>query len=394
MSAANKLVPQLRFPEFQNTEAWEKVTVAEAVKTISPPKKLQTNQYDQAGSYPVIDQSPHTICGWTDDEDAVIRKPLPMVVFGDHTCVIKRADAPFAQGADGIKLLVARNGFDTDFLYQLLCSRPLKSESYKRHFTKLKLVETPKPRIPAEQRKIADCLGSLDDRIAAEGRKLAELREHKKGLMQQLFPSEGETQPRLRFPEFQNAGKWGVEPLGRVVQFVKSKIPVGQMEIDDYVSTENLLPEYGGIQRATKLPPSGSATHYKPDDILIANIRPYLKKVWRANKSGGASNDVIVIRSTSKLSQNFLRHVIANDKFINFVMKTAKGVKMPRGDIVSIKEYNVYIPSPAEQQSIAECLSVLDTLIAAQAEKIEALRLHKRGLMQQLFPSSDTMDQI
>ena len=81
--------------------------------------------------------------------------------------------------------------------------------------------------------------------------------------------------------------------------------------------------------------------------------------------------------------------VLANDAFINFVMKTAKGVKMPRGDIASMKEYIVRYPTPPEQQKVAECLSSLDGLIAAQAAKIDVLKQHKRGLMQQLFPAPE-----
>ena len=192
--------------------------------------------------------------------------------------------------------------------------------------------------------------------------------------------------PKLRFPEFQDEPGWEAQPLGSVSQFVKKKMPLHQLNLDTYVSTENISPDYGGIEQASKLPPNGSATEYKPDDILIANIRPYLKKVWRSNRSGGASNDVIVIRPKAVLRKDYLPMVIANDTFINYVMKTAKGVKMPRGDIASMKEYVVYYPTPPEQKKIAECLSSLDRLITAEGRALEALKTHKRGLMQQLFP--------
>lgn len=192
--------------------------------------------------------------------------------------------------------------------------------------------------------------------------------------------------PRLRFPEFRDAKEWNVEPLDKVARLVKKKISLDELKIEDYVSTENMLTDYGGIEKAKKLPPSGSATHYKADDILIANIRPYLKKVWRANKSGGASNDVIVIRPKQVIRNDYFTLIIANDDFINYLMKTAKGVKMPRGDIASVKAYDVYYPEPSEQKKIADCLGSLDELIAAEGRKLAALRDHKKGLMQQLFP--------
>jgi type I restriction enzyme S subunit len=198
--------------------------------------------------------------------------------------------------------------------------------------------------------------------------------------------SKGTVTPKLRFPEFRKEPGWDAQPLDNVSLFVKKRIPLHQLNLDTYVSTENLAPDYGGVEQASKLPPNGSATEYKPDDILIANIRPYLKKVWRSNRAGGASNDVIVIRPKTILRKDYLPMVIANDAFINYVMKTAKGVKMPRGDIASMKEYIVHYPTPAEQQKIADCLSSLDGLIAAEGRKLAALLDHNRGLMQQLFP--------
>jgi type I restriction enzyme S subunit len=242
------------------------------------------------------------------------------------------------------------------------------------------------PKLP-EQQKIAECLSSVDELIAAQARKVDALKTHKKGLMQQLFPREGETQPRLRFPEFQGAGEWEEEELGNVVDFVNEKIPVARVALENYVSTENILPDYGGVARASKLPTMGSVTRYRTNDTLVSNIRPYLKKVWVADKEGGASNDVIVIRAQQQMLPQYLSWLLKNDAFIEYVMVGAKGVKMPRGDIGSIKAYPTLFPSKPEQQRIADCLTSLDDLIAAQTQKLAALKTHKQGLMQQLFPA-------
>lgn len=194
--------------------------------------------------------------------------------------------------------------------------------------------------------------------------------------------------PRLRFPEFWDAGEWRLKKLGDkdVSSFVKKRVPVNDLDLVSYVSTENILPDFGGIKVASKLPPSGSFTSYKPKDILIANIRPYLKKVWVADRCGAASNDVIVVRPMQGVTDSFLSAHLKSEHFIDHVMKGAKGVKMPRGDIFLIKEYPLAVPDSKEQQKIADCLSSLDELIAAQADKIDALKTHKKGLMQQLFP--------
>ena len=191
---------------------------------------------------------------------------------------------------------------------------------------------------------------------------------------------------KLRFPEFRKAEEWDSDCLGQVADFVNEKIPVERVKLENYVSTENILPDYGGIARASKLPATGSVTRYRPDDTLVSNIRPYLKKVWVADKGGGASNDVIIIRAKQRLLPQYFSCLLKNDAFIDYVMTGAKGVKMPRGDIGSMKVYPTLYPSKPEQQKIAECLSSVDELTAAQARKLDALKTHKKGLMQQLFP--------
>lgn len=240
-----------------------------------------------------------------------------------------------------------------------------------------------------EQQKIADCLASIDELITLESQRLDHLKLYKKGLMQQLFPTEGETVPRLRFPGFQGANEWDINGLGTLTTFVNEKISIVQISLENYISTESILQDYGGITKASKLPETGSVTQFRSNDILFSNIRPYLKKVWLADKKGGASNDVIVIRAKQEIEAKFLSFLLKNDTFINYVMTGAKGVKMPRGDIESMKKYPTPFPLRAEQQKIAKCLASIDDCITAQNQKIETLKTHKKGLMQQLFPAPD-----
>lgn len=203
--------------------------------------------------------------------------------------------------------------------------------------------------------------------------------------------------PKLRFPEFRDSGEWEPKKLGDkgVSEFPNKRVPHSELSLDSYVSTENIRPDYKGLTRASKLPPSGSFTAYKKGDILIANIRPYLKKITVASENGSASNDVVVVRPMDRVKPLFLSPLLQNDVFISYVMKGAKGVKMPRGDLLQMKEYSIAIPGPKEQQKIADCLSSLDTLIDAQTDKIDALKAHKKGLMQQLFPrEGETVPQL
>ena len=146
-----------------------------------------------------------------------------------------------------------------------------------------------------------------------------------------------------------------------------------------------MLQNLEGIKRASKIPMTGSFTLFKEGDVLFSNIRPYLKKVWQADFSGVASNDIIVFRAKEDFYKPFISHIIKSDSFIAYSMLGAKGVKMPRGDKNMMLDFSVLIPTFAEQQRIATCLSAVDELITAVSNKLEQLKAHKKGLMQQLF---------
>ncbi|MBG8952532.1 hypothetical protein F7O41_00525 [Vibrio cholerae] len=118
--------------------------------------------------------------------------------------------------------------------------------------------------------------------------------------------------PQLRFLEFKDGPEWSKKKLSdpKVAIFVKEKGKVSSLTLDTYISTENILPDYQGVVTASKLPPSGSFTLYKNNDVLISNIRPYLKKVWHADKVGAASNDILVIRAGSDVKSLYLLYLL------------------------------------------------------------------------------------
>ena len=177
--------PKLRFPGFEG--AWKEKKFGELCKTITPSLKLQSSNYLKAGKYPIVDQSQSLVCGWTNDSKGLI-SDVPVIIFGDHTCVLKYIDFPFIQGADGVKILSPQKGYDSCFIYQSFLANPVIQDGYKRHFSELKEKTYMFPSLP-EQQKIADCLSSLDEGIAVQQRKVEALKEHKKGLMQKLFPA-------------------------------------------------------------------------------------------------------------------------------------------------------------------------------------------------------------
>ncbi|MBE9468422.1 MAG: restriction endonuclease subunit S [Bacteroidetes bacterium] len=395
MRATKKLIPDLRFLEFVKDGEWVKEEFGDLLDYLQPTDYLVTSTaYDGKYKTPVLTAGKTFILGYTNEREGVFKNNLPVIIFDDFTTASKYVDFPFKAKSSAMKILMAKKNGNIKFFFESMQNINYEVGVHGRHwisiFSKLK-VPIPQPK---EQQKIASCLSSLDELIAAHNNKLKTLKDHKKGLMQNLFPATstgsatGETVPKYRFPEFENDGEWVKKKLGDedVSFFVTSKIDSQTLNLQNYFSTDNMLSDFGGITKATKLPSTGRVTKCIKGDILISNIRPYLKKIWKSDRQGGTSNDVLVFRSGIKVISDFLECIIKNDAFINYVMLSAKGVKMPRGDKDSMMEYSIRMPDQKEQQKIASCLSALDDLITSQTEKIEQLKQHKKGLMQGLFP--------
>ncbi|MGU8269495.1 restriction endonuclease subunit S [Clostridium perfringens] len=157
---------------------------------------------------------------------------------------------------------------------------------------------------------------------------------------------------------------WHNYILNDFIKYSSEKIDIEKISEFNYISTENMLPNKGQIINASSLPKSKTVTKYSIGDTLISNIRPYFKKIWFANKIGGASNDVLVIKSDNALvDKKFLYYLLSEDSFFDYVMLTSKGTKMPRGDKGAILNYKASLPPLKEQKAIAKILSDLDEKI-------------------------------
>ena len=183
--------------------------------------------------------------------------------------------------------------------------------------------------------------------------------------------------PHLRFPEFTE--EWVNVSLKDVADFQKERISSGLLDESTYISTENILQNFQGVQSAISIPANTNVVAYKKNDILLSNIRPYLKKVWFSDRIGGCSADVFVLRSKT-CEPEFLYNVIASDTFINYVMSGAKGVKMPRGDKNQMESFSFSIPAVVEQRKISRLFQLLDERIVTQNKIIEKLQSLIKGL--------------
>ncbi len=177
--------------------------------------------------------------------------------------------------------------------------------------------------------------------------------------------------------------EWKKVKLGEVCNYVKDKVETSLFPLNAYVSTENMLPNKGGIVLSSGLP-NGKATLYQQNDVLVSNIRPYFKKIWYASHNGCCSNDVLCFRAKDDVDSLFLYLLLSQDAFFDYVMSGANGSKMPRGDRQHIMQYEISIPSSIEdQRRIADILSSLD----AQIENNNRINANLEAQAQALFKS-------
>ncbi|EIM9312875.1 restriction endonuclease subunit S [Escherichia coli] len=177
--------------------------------------------------------------------------------------------------------------------------------------------------------------------------------------------------------------KWEKIKLKEVVDIITTKVDVSQISLCDYISTENMLTNFGGISIANSKPSTGKITKFHSGDILFSNIRTYFKKLWLADRTGGCSNDVIVFRPKKNINSNYILSVLMDQKFIEYTVLTSKGTKMPRGDKTAILDYEFNLAPDKYCQHIAKT----NTLIFSKLKSNEVINKSLEQMTQTLFKS-------
>lgn len=168
--------------------------------------------------------------------------------------------------------------------------------------------------------------------------------------------------------------------------YVTEKMSVAELtNRNAYISTENMLPEKGGITLPATIPAEGKITAYRKNDVLVSNIRPYFKKIWFALNDGGCSNDVLVFRAKEGISPDYLHYILADNAFFDYAMKTSKGTKMPRGDKKAIMEYEVTIMDFEDQQKTSSILRLIDQQITVNTAINENLESQAQAIFKSWF---------
>lgn len=263
-------------------------------------------------------------------------------------------------------------------------------------------INVPIPPVKSEQKKIADCLSSLDEIITAESEKLKMLKEHKKGLLQKLFPQAGETVPKLRFKEFES--EWSKGNLGNIIKIFSGY--AFQSEYFAATGVKLLTPKnftkdgYGNFNSSnTKYTTELVGEKYlcKEGDLMLlltdlTSSCELLGKPLMLRREDGKvllNQRIVRIIPTDKIRSNFLLYFFSTELFHKRIRDTATGSTVKHSSNSIVADTELLYPTESEQQKIAECLSSVDDLITAQSQEIETLKLHKKGLLQGLFPKID-----
>lgn len=407
-------VPRRRFPEFREAEGWKLEPLGSLVKrcTAKNTEGEHTRVLTNSAEFGVVDQRDYF------DKDIANQGNLEgyyIVEKGDYVYNPRISTSapvgPISRNNAGTGVISplytvfrfgsSNNDFYAHYFKSTHWHHYMRqaSSTGARHdrmsITNDDFMGLPLPvSVPKEQQKIADCLSSLDELIKAETQKLDALKSQEKGLMQQLFPREGETVPRLRFPEFKNAGEWDVRTIGNMFRLINGCA----FKPEDWKPTGTPIIRIQNLNDPSaefnySQAPVPERNRVEPGDLLFAWSgtlgSSFGARVW--NGPPGVLNQHIfkVQMDEQQITLPFSLLVLARVE--EDIAKKSHGFKasfvhVKKSDLVKVV---LLVPSIPEQQRIATCLSSLDALITLETQKLEALKTHKKGLMQQLFPVLD-----
>ena len=383
--------PKIRFPEF--TGEWVEKKLGEVLDYEQPQRYLVNSENYKTQGIPVLTAGKTFILGYTDETEGVYSN-LPVIIFDDFVTESKFVTFPFKAKSSAMKMLkLSDENNDLRMIYESMQMLKYPVKEHKRYwiseYSQLKILL---PSLP-EQQKIASCLSELDALIEAQGKKVGALKEKKKGMMQQLFPQPGETTPRLRFPGF--TGEWVEKKLGEVFTRLTDR------NIEDNKNVLTISAQFGLISQLDFFKKSVASADVTGYYLLQKGDFAYNKsssqgkpvgaiKPLKLYDKGVVSTLYICFKCNDSREIDFWEQYfdagILDKEIMSIAQEGARNhglLNVPTGAFFELK---LISPSLPEQQKIAECLSGLDALIADEAKQLDALKEHKKGLMQQLFP--------
>ncbi|MCP3680992.1 MAG: hypothetical protein GY782_12370 [Gammaproteobacteria bacterium] len=403
-----QLMPQLRFPEFRDDGDWPLKKLGEVLDYEQPTKYLvKSDKYNSAYKIPVLTAGKTFLLGYTNETKGIFKNKLPTVIFDDFTAAFKFVNFPFKVKSSAMKMLIpTSDSINIKFIYEAMKTISFFPKAHKRYWIseyQNNIIPHPSTK---EQTKIANCLSSIDRLIDAQTQKLASLKQHKKGLMQQLFPAEGKTVPKLRFPEFQGDGDWVVSLFDEVVEIIDgdrgSKYPKLNEFSDDgyciFLNAKNVTNKgfkFNAVQFITQGKDEALRKgKLKRSDIIlttrgsVGHFAIYSRDVSYNNMR--INSGMVILRVKTDLVSSGFFYSFSNSEILSSTIENiAFGNAQKQLTVSEIKNFKLHFPRLTEQTKITTCLSSIDNLIDTQTQKLDSLKQHKKGLTQQLFPTNE-----
>lgn len=332
------------------------------IPIVNANKKIRKEDIQSNGNYPVITQEANVlISGYTDEQNPIT--DVPIIVFGDHSCSFKYVDFPFFRGADGTQLIkIDKKKALQKYVYYFLCFTNIPNSSkYERHYKYLRQIQVPLPSIDIQQQIVDEC--------EAEGKAYTDSKAEIEDL-------------KLQSDNILSTVQGKTELLSSVMHFSSERISYSDIAPESYITTDNMLQNCEGVIPYNGSPSIDTVVTYHKGDILLSNIRPYLKKLWIADRDGGCSPDVLVIQvNKEKAVPEFVYYSLRQTDFFDHIMSDVKGMKMPRGKKETVGKYRLTLPTRDVQEGIVKQMSAIDAKIQSLKSRMAQCSANKQAIL-------------
>lgn len=413
-----QVVPALRFPEFHGNKGWDLKPLSDYLTEYRQKSDGKSNVHSVSLSKGIVNQIEYLGRSFSADDTSHYKlvKPYDVVYTKSPTGdfpydIVKQNFNPYNVIVSPLYGVFTPNNKYIGYIIHSIFESAIRLNNYLSTLIQKGAKNTIQisnntfiskeillPDNETEQQKIADCLSSIDAVIKAAENKIDELKNHKKGLMQQLFPAEGKTVPSIRFPEFQNAGEWKPYKLNDFGSFFRGLT---------YSTADVSLDNNGiGVLRSTNIQNNrlildkdlvfvnktcSSEQRLQKGDVVICmsnGSKALVGKNAELDQDISYNLTVGAFCSIFRPKNVFAKYLLQTDSYTKFVALAIGGGNINNLKNSDLENFVQFAPAKSEeQQKIADCLSSIDNLIIAQTNRLEALKAHKKGLMQQLFPN-------
>lgn len=326
-------------------EGWKVINFKSCLEKTESSTKLPSSSYKKQGDFPIVSQEKEFISGYWNNEEDVFKHETPIIIFGDHTKIVKYIDFDFVIGADGVKILQPKHFLNPKYFYYWVMSVQIPNHGYARHFKYLKEHQVPVPPL-SEQQRIVSILDAEFAKIDSLKTNAERNLQNAKDLFQSALKKELEPKKG-----------WSKKKMGDVCEYCKEQ---GCHSNLNYVGLENVESGSGkilGTQKGENI--LSNTFRFQKGYVMYGRLRPYLKKIFVSDFEGCCSTEIFPIKTNGVLP-HLLMYWLLSDAITDKINATCAGCRMPRANMNEVLNFDILLPPLSEQQSIVSRLDILN----------------------------------